>query len=68
MINLLTIFFVIPVTTSTTEHSFSLLRHLKTRLRTTMTQLWFNHCMILYIHKDKVDEINENEIAKTFIG
>ena len=24
--------------------------------------------MILYIHKDRMDEIDENEIAKTFIG
>ena len=67
VINLLTIFFVIPVTTSTTERSFSVLRHLKTCLQTTMTQLWFNHCMILYIHKDKINEINKNEIAKTIM-
>ena len=64
---LLKIFYTIPVTTSTAERSFSALRRLKTYLRSTMSQPRLNNLMLLYIHKERTDEINERSIAKHFI-
>ena len=64
---LLKIFYTIPVTTATAEHSFSALRRLKAYLRLTMTQPRLNNLMLLYIHKERTDEHNESSIAKSFI-
>ena len=64
---LLKIFYTIPVTTSTAERSFSALRRLKTYLRSTMSQPRLNNLMLLYIHKERTDEINESSIAKSFV-
>ena len=64
---LLKIFYTIPVTTATAEHSFSALRRLKMYLRSTMTQPRLNNLMLLYIHKERTDELNESSIAKSFI-
>ena len=64
---LLQIFFTLPVMTATAERMFSALRHLKTKLRSTMSQPRLNHTMLLYIHKDRTDKINDMTIAKQFI-
>ena len=64
---LLQIFFTLPVTTSTAERTFSALRRLKTYLRSTMSQARLNHTMLLYIHKERTDQIDEKDIAKKFI-
>ena len=56
---LLKIFYTIPVTTATAERSFSALCRLKTYLRLTMTQPRLNNLMLLYIHKERTDELNE---------
>ena len=64
---LLQIFFTLPVTTATAERTFSALRRLKTFLRSTMSQPRLNHTMLLYIHKDRTDTINDISIAKQFI-
>ena len=64
---LLQIFYTLPVTTSTAERTFSALRRLKTYLRSTMSQARLNHTMLLYIHKERTDQIDEKDIAKKFI-
>lgn len=64
---LLKLFYTIPVTTSTAERSFSALRRLKTYLGSTMSQPRLNNLMLLYIHKDRTEEINERSITKHFI-
>ena len=57
---LLKIFLTVPVTTSTAERTFSY-------LRSTMAQARLNHVMLLYIHKDRTDQIDIERIAKDFI-
>ena len=65
---LLQIFFTIPVTTSTAERTFSLLRRLKTFLRSTMTQPRLNNLMMLYVHREKTSKLDMNGIAETFVN
>ena len=58
----------IPVTTATAEQTFSVLRRLKTFLRSTVSQPRLNHALLLHIHKDRTDNINLISIAKEFIS
>lgn len=64
---LVQIYLTIPVTTATPERSFSSLRRIKTYLRSTMTQARLNHCMTYFVHKERTDQVNIKEIAKSFI-
>ena len=65
---LLHIALTIPVTSATAERSFSVLRRLKTYLRSTMSQQRLNHLLLLHIHKDRTDTIDLVSIAKEFIS
>ena len=64
---LLQIVHTIPVTSATAERTFSVLRRLKTFLRSSMLQSRLNNCMILHVHKDKTDQIDLISVAKEFI-
>ena len=68
VVRLIKLFYTIPVTTSTAERTFSALRRLKTYLRTTMSQARLNHAMSLYVHKDRTDKIDLDEIANSIIN
>jgi hypothetical protein len=61
-------YLIVPVTTATTERAFSTLNRLKNALRTIMTQLRLNHCLLAHIYKEKLDEIDPNQIISTFIS
>ena len=67
ILQLIKIFYTIPVTSSTAERTFSALRRLKTFLRSTMTQPRLNHAMTLHVHKERTDEIDLDEVANSFI-
>ena len=56
-----------PATSATFERSFSSLHHVKTYLCNTMSQERLNNLMILHVHKDITDTL-ENLIADEFIG
>lgn len=64
---LIQLFLTIPLTTCTTERSFSMLRRLKTYLRSTMSQQRLNHLAILNCHKTICDSININLVENHFI-
>jgi hypothetical protein len=64
---LVRIYLTIPVTTATAERSFSVLRRLKTYLRTTMTQKRLNNCMIMHVFKSKTDSIDLMSIGQDFV-
>ena len=32
-----------------------------------MSQAWLNHCIVLHVLKDKIDKLDNKEIAKEFI-
>ena len=57
---------VAPATNAVSERSCSVLRRTKTWLRTTMTQKRLNNCMLLHVHKVKVDNLNIINIANEF--
>ena len=62
---LLKLYYTFPVTTATSERSFSSLRRLKTFLRTTMTECRLNNLFLLYVHKSVT--LNLTCIAKDFV-
>ena len=64
---LLNIALTIPVSSATAERTFSCLRHLKTFLRSSMTQTRLNHLMLLHIHKDRTDALDFMLVLKDFI-
>lgn len=63
---LLKLYYTFPVTTATSERSFSSLRRLKTFLRSTMTECRLNNLFLLYIHKSVT--LNLTSIAKDFVA
>ena len=65
---LLQLFLTIPVATASSERSFSVLRRLKNYLRASMTQERLNHVLLLHCLKSRTDNIDLNQIAKTFIS
>ena len=68
VVALLKLYFTLPVTTATAEHSFSTLRRLKNYLRTTMKQTRLNSAMLLHVHKERCKAINITAVAKAFCG
>ncbi|ESN93135.1 hypothetical protein HELRODRAFT_89245, partial [Helobdella robusta] len=52
------IFLTIPVTTCSSERSFSVFRRLKIYLRSTINQLRLNHLAILHCYKKAPQSIN----------
>ena len=54
---LLRILFTIPVTTATAERTFSVLRHLKTFICSTMGQPRLNHVLLLHVHEEITDTV-----------
>ncbi|XP_031328244.1 zinc finger MYM-type protein 1-like isoform X1 [Photinus pyralis] len=61
---LLQIFLVLPVTTATAERSFSVLRRLKTYLRSTMTEGRLNGLALANINSSR--QIDVEEVISTF--
>ena len=64
---LIRLYFTVPVTTSTSERAFSVLKRLLTYLRSTMTEERLNNCFLMQVHKDITDTLDSNEIAKDFV-
>ena len=64
---LATLILVMPATNALSERSFSQLRRINTYLRSTMSQVRLNHCMILNAYQEEVDDINLIDIAKEFV-
>ena len=64
---LLRLYLTIPITTATSERTFSAVRHVLTYKRATMTQKRLNNCLLTYVHKDLTDSLDMTEISKEFI-
>ncbi|XP_046571823.1 zinc finger MYM-type protein 1-like [Haliotis rubra] len=65
---LLKIYLTIPVTTATSERTFSTLRRLKSYVRSTMTQERLNNVLLLHVHKTIADELSLVDVAREFIS
>ena len=57
-----------PATNATSEHSFSALRRVKSYLRSTTSQQRLNNLMLLYVHKQHTDSLDELSVANEFVG
>jgi len=56
----------LPVSTATTERSFSAMTLIKTRLRNKMEDEFFADNMMLYIEKEIVDQFNSDSIIDEY--
>ncbi|KAK3910741.1 Zinc finger MYM-type protein 1, partial [Frankliniella fusca] len=59
---------VVPATSASAERSFSLLRRLKTYLRTTMTAERLNHLAVLNCYQEEVDNLDVNNLIHLFVN
>lgn len=64
---LICLYFAIPVTSATAERTFSVLKRMKTYLRSSMSQERLNNVMMPHIYKELTDQLNLEDIAKTFV-
>ena len=58
---------ILPATNATSERSFSALCHIKSYLRSTMTQARLNHLMLLHYHQDITDQLDLRLVANEYI-
>ncbi len=65
---LVRILLVVSVSSCEADRSFSALRRLKTWLRATMGQDRLNSLLVCNMHKDKLDNLNINNICQEFVG
>lgn len=63
---LLRLYLTVPVTSATSERTFSALRRLKNFLRSTMKQDRLNNCLLIHCHKPYADNVDIVKIAKAF--
>ena len=56
--HLLRLYMTIPISSATSERTFSAMRRLMTYLRSSMTEKRLNHCLLLHIHKLKTLYLN----------
>jgi hypothetical protein len=59
---------VMPATNATSERSFSVMRRLKSYLRSTMGQSRLNHTMLLNIYKEQLDMLDLTVVANEFVS
>ena len=64
---LLLLYTTAPLSSATAEISFSTMRHLKTWLRASMTANTLTNRMFAAIHKERLDAVDTETIAREFI-
>ena len=60
---LLRLYLTFPITSSTSERSFSALRRCFTYLRSSMSEKRLNQCFLLHVHNELTETPNVEEIA-----
>ena len=65
--NLLRLYLTIPMTSATSERTFSALKHVLTYLRSSMSEKRLNNCVLAHVHKHLLDELDVGEVAKEFV-
>ena len=59
---------MIPCSSAEAEGSFSSLRRLKTYLQNSMSQQRLNHLAVLHIHRERLDGIDIDVVAREFVA
>ena len=65
---LIRLYLTVPITSATSERTFSVLRRLLTYMRSTMTEKRLNNCLLLHVHKDITDQLDLVQIAEEFVS
>jgi hypothetical protein len=68
VVRVLKLLLLFPVSSCTAERSFSVLKLVKTHLRTTMLQERLNHCVLIHTYADLVDDLDDAEIMREFVN
>ena len=61
------LYMTVPITSATSERTFSALRRLLTYLRSSMTEKRLNHCLLLHVHKEMTESLDLVSVGKEFI-
>ncbi|XP_062511818.1 zinc finger MYM-type protein 1-like [Corticium candelabrum] len=64
---LVRLFLTVPISSATSERTFSALRRVKTYLRSTITQKRLNNCLLVHMYKEIADNVNLSDVAKSFV-
>ena len=59
---------VAPATNAISERSFSALKRLKTKMRSTMYNNRLHHLMVFHVYQDEIDKFDIRERANEFIS
>ncbi|XP_004954797.1 uncharacterized protein LOC101785022 [Setaria italica] len=59
---------ILPVTTASVERAFSGMDFVKTKRRNKMTDNLLDDCLVTFIEKDILDEVDEDDVIKTFMS
>ena len=58
----------VPISSATAERSSSVMRRIKSWLRSTMSENSLNNKMFATIHKDRIDAVDSERVAKVFVA
>jgi hypothetical protein len=59
---------LLPVATASVERAFSGMDFVKTKRRNKMTDTLFDDCLVTFIERDILDEVDEDDVIKTFMS
>ena len=65
---LMKLILVLPATNATSERTFSLLKLIKSNLRSTMKQSRLNHLMIQNAYKNQLDQLGLTKVVSNFMN
>ena len=68
LVRLIKIFLLFPVSSCTAERSFSVLKRVKSYLRSTMGQERLNHCCIINCYKELSESLDVIELMREFVN
>ena len=66
--SLVKLILLMPATNADSERSTAAMRHVKTYLRSTMTQSRLNNIMVLHIHKHLTDSVDHKQVLNDFVS
>ena len=66
--SMLRLYLTVPISSATSDRTFSALKRVFTYLRSSMTEKRLNNCLLLHIHKETLDSCDVVEVAKEFIS
>ena len=66
--NILQLYLTVPITSATSERSFSALKVVNTYLCSSVSEQRLDNCLLLHIYKDLTDSCDMEKVAKDFIA